>query len=297
MNARAITVGVDGSETARQAVRWAAREASRRGAPLVLVHAFDTMHLRRSAGTEMWIDDVEKKLAAESTAVLDQARADAAEIDSSVAVEADCRWDRADPAVALRAASRDALMVVLGWTGRGALGTALGSVTLAVASHAECPVVVVRGSVSDESRPVLVGVDGGPLSDIALAHAFDAASHHGDPLRALHVWTDADTSRAHLGTMFASPWETMREAEERALAERLAGWRERYPDVEVERVLERADPRKALVEQSGTARLVVVATRGRGGFAGLLLGSTGLALIQHADAPVMLVGPEAAHPA
>lgn len=293
MNPRAITVGVDGSDASRQAVRWAAREAGHRGARLLLVHAFDTAHLRRSAGpglrtdNETWIDDIENKLSVESTAIFDQAVADVAEVDGTVAVET--RWDGADPAVALRAASREALMVVLGWTGRGVLGTVLGSVTLALASHAECPVVVVRGRTlqPDEALPVLVGVDGGPLSNIALAHAFATASHHGDTLLALHVWSDADTP-------FAVPSETMRDTEERVLAERLAGWGERYPDVKVERALERADPRQALVEHSGRARLVVAATRGRGGFAGLLLGSTGLALIQHADSPVMLVGPDAA---
>ena len=85
----------------------------------------------------------------------------------------------------------------------------------------------------------------------------------------------------------------MREAEERALAERLAGWSERYADIAVERIVDRDNPAEALVERSAAASLVVVATRGRSGFAGLLLGSTGLALIQRAGCPVMLVGPEA----
>lgn len=137
-------------------------------------------------------------------------------------------------------------------------------------------------------------MDGGPFSDVALAHAFADASFHGDRLVALHAWTEVDTRRGVGETMFANPWHSVHEAEERALAERLAGWRERYPDVEVQRVVERADPRVALVEHSGRAQLVVVATRGRGGFTGLLLGSTGLALIQHSDCPVMLVGPDAA---
>ncbi|MDN5919161.1 MAG: universal stress protein [Pseudonocardia sp.] len=84
----------------------------------------------------------------------------------------------------------------------------------------------------------------------------------------------------------------MKHVEERALAERLAGWSERYPDVAVERRIEHDEPARALVELSASSSLVVVATRGRGGFAGLLLGSTGLALIQLAECPVMLVGPE-----
>jgi nucleotide-binding universal stress UspA family protein len=209
-------------------------------------------------------------------------------------VEVRTRVDAESPAVALRQASRTAQALVLGVSGRGALGTALGSVTLAAASHAECPVVVVRGDDTDPpDRPVLVGVDGGPLSDTALAHAFDAAAARGSALTALHVWDDNDTQRYHLSHYFElGGWEQMKHREERALAERMAGWSERYPQVGVERRIEYADPPKALVEASHGCTLVVVATRGRGGFAGLLLGSTGLALIQLAACPVMLVGPE-----
>lgn len=289
MTAGKIVAGVDGSEPALDAARWAASEAAGRGADLLLVHAFDVAGLYTDAAVASLLDDVEVAMRDESAEILDRARAAAAEAAPEIAIEV--RRDREAPAPALVTESREALLVAIGSAGRGALGTALGSVSLAVASHAACPVVVVRGAVAQDG-PVVVGVDGGPLSDTALAHAFAAASRHAAPLVAVHVWSDADTQRAHLGTLFtASPWETMHDAEERALAERLAGWSQRYPDVVVTRRIGRADPARALVEASAGARGVVVATRGRGGFTGLLLGSTGLALIQHAETPVMLVGP------
>lgn len=289
MSAGTVVVGVDGSEAALAAVHWGAREAAHRDAALLVVHTFDVAGLYADAAVASLLDDVEAALEKEAGEILAGAQEAAAEAAPGVAVET--RWDRGAPAPVLVADSENALLMVIGSAGRGALGTALGSVTLAVASHAKCPVVVVRGD-ADATGPVVVGVDGGPLSDTALAHAFAAASRYDAPLVAVHVWSDADTERAHLGTLFAtSPWETMRGAEERALAERLAGWSQRYPEVAVERRIGRSEPSRALVEASAGARTVVVATRGRGGFTGLLLGSTGLSLIQHAPVPVTLVGP------
>ncbi|MBP2366401.1 universal stress protein [Pseudonocardia parietis] len=281
----AVVVGVDGSDVALDAVRWAAREAADRHAELTLVYAFDVAGLYADGAVAPLLDDVEEQLRVEGDEVLVAARAAAAEAAPGVASQV--RTDRGAPSMVLIEESRKASLLVLGSAGRGALGTALGSVTLAVAAHAESPVVVVRGTVHD--GPVLVGVDGGPLSDGALAHAFAVASAHGAGLTAFYAWHDGRSPALRA----AGAFDRLRDAEERALAERLAGWSGRYPDVAVERVIERSEPGRALVEHSERSRLVVVATRGRGGFTGLLLGSTGLSLIQRAGCPVMLVGPRA----
>ncbi|WP_232021202.1 MULTISPECIES: universal stress protein [Pseudonocardia] len=282
-----IVVGVDGSDAALDAVRWAAAEAAHRHAELHLLYAFDIAGLYADAAVAPLLDDVEAAVREEARTILDAARSVAAETAPAVPVET--RQDTEAPSSVLHEASRTASLLVLGSSGRGRIGTALGSVTLAVASHAQCPVAVVRGTAR-ESAPVLVGVDGGPLSDAALEHAFEAASAHGAGLVALYAWHDGRSPALRA----AGAFDRLRDAEERALAERLAGWSERYPDVAVERVVERSEPSRALAQRSTGARLVVVATRGRGGFTGLLLGSTGLSLIQHADCPVLLVGPEAA---
>lgn len=287
---RTVVAGVDGSEGSLRAVRWAAAEAARRDAPLLLVYATSIASLYVAPSAAPLFGDVEAKIDQEAERVLAEARAAA---EAAGAGDVRTHADENAPALALRDASRNARLLVLGAAGRGRLGTALGSVTLTVASHAECPVVVVRGE--DRDGPVVVGVDGGPLSGTALAHAFDEAAVRGSGLSAVHVWNDSDVGRAHLAHYFElEPWERTRDVEERALAERLAGWSERYPDVPVERRVEQDDPAASLVAASAGAALVVVATRGRGGFAGLLLGSTGLALAQNADCPVLLVGPESA---
>ncbi|WP_224393016.1 universal stress protein [Pseudonocardia sp. ICBG1293] len=280
-----VVVGVDGSDAALDAVAWAAREAAARHADLLLVQAFDVARLYADAAVAPLLDDVEESIRTEARATLDAARA-AAEA-AAPGVQVTHAEDRRAPSVALVERSHGAELLVLGSAGRGAMGTALGSVTLSVASHAHCPVVVVRGAPAE--GPVLVGVDGGPLSDAALEHAFAVASEHGTGLVALYAWHDGRSPALRA----AGAFDRLRDAEERALAERLAGWSERYPDVAVERVIEREEPGRALARRSGAARLVVVATRGRGGFSGLLLGSTGLALVQRADCPVMLVGPAA----
>ncbi|ALE72561.1 MULTISPECIES: universal stress protein [unclassified Pseudonocardia] len=281
-----VVVGVDGSDSALDAVRWAAREAADRHADLLLVHAFDVAGLYADAAVAPLLDDVEERMRVEAEEILGAARAVATETAPGVTVTA--REDRGAPGAALVEESRTASLLVLGSAGRGAVGSALGSVTLTVASHASCPLVVVRGNTGADG-PVVVGVDGGPLSASALEHAFAAASAHGTGLTALYAWHDGRSPALRA----AGAFDRLRDAEERSLAERLAGWSERYPDVPVERVIERSEPGRALADRSEGARLVVVATRGRGGFTGLLLGSTGLSLIQRAACPVMLVGPSA----
>jgi len=83
-------------------------------------------------------------------------------------------------------------------------------------------------------------------------------------------------------------WDVVAADEWEVLAERLAGWGEKFPDVEVRRLVTRDRPARALVEESGRAQLVVVGSRGRGGLGGMLLGSVSQALLRHAACPVVV---------
>ena len=139
---------------------------------------------------------------------------------------------------------------------------------------------------------MVVGVDGSPTSEPALAMAFEEAAIRGAELVAVHAWVEfaSDTVYASARQFFVD-WDAIENREREMLAERLAGWREKYPDVTVRRVVMGGRPARCLVEQAADAQLLVVGSRGHGGFAGMLLGSTSHALIHHAPCPLLVVRP------
>jgi nucleotide-binding universal stress UspA family protein len=187
-------------------------------------------------------------------------------------------------------ASKDAQMIVVGRRGLGELGWhGLGSVSSGLLHHAHCPVAIVHdpdlaGREIREDAPVLVGIDGSPASEAATALAFDEASRRGVPLVALHAWSDVGVF-----PMLGMDWHVYRDEGDEVLGERLAGWQEIYPDVQVHRRLVCDVPARWLVGESDGAQLVILGRRGRGGFAGLHLGSVSSAVAQSARVPVIVV--------
>ncbi|WP_432845039.1 universal stress protein [Amycolatopsis sp. CA-161197] len=290
-----VVVGVDGSAGAEEAVRWAARLASGRALDLELVHGLQIAAFCYGGGFP-GSDVLFEQLRQEGDGIVAKARELALSVDSALTVRTDVLTDTATPALLDR--SRHVRMIVLGRTGTGGFtGMLVGATAAAVASHAACPVAVVRGRHGDGSVPVdgsvVVGVDGTPNSEAAVAVAFEEAAFRGVGLVAIHAWNDVTYDSVE-GTARLMPQpEVLEPTEKRLLAQRLAGWQEKYPDVEVRREVVRDRPRHALLAESDTAQLVVVGCRGRGGFAGMLLGSTSQALIHHASCPVIVVRPEA----
>ncbi|NUT91962.1 MAG: universal stress protein, partial [Saccharothrix sp.] len=186
--------------------------------------------------------------------------------------------------------SERARLVVLGSRGLGGFtGLVVGSVAVAVAAHGRCPVVVVRGEDRADG-PVVVGVDGSPASEDAVDFAFEAASARGVPLKAVHAWSDFLVDGPY-GSRLTVDWAQVEAAEQRLLAERLAGRAEKYPDVVVQRLVVRDRPVRALLAEAEGAGLLVVGSRGHGGFTGMLLGSTSQALVHHATCPLAVVRP------
>lgn len=291
-----IVVGVDGSPDGNAAMQWAVHEATMRNVALTLVHA--AARLPASSPVLEWSGE---SLPAEVVQQLDanarQVLADAAKLVDDVTRERRLRVNSelsaAGPVASLVELSSKADMVVVGRSGHGALERALlGSVSTGLVHHAHCPVAVIRSDFSPPPQGcVLVGIDGSPASELATAIAFDEASWRGVDLVALHAWTDAEVpdlpSREWAGTTRTS-WTRLRSAAEETLAERLVGWRERYPDVTVQRVVVTNRPAQHLIERSASAQLVVVGSHGRGGFAGMLLGSVGTAVVQAVRAPVIV---------
>jgi nucleotide-binding universal stress UspA family protein len=291
-----IVVGVDRSTSALHAARWAADEAVRRRAPLRLVHAVNTSTPAYAGGLgypQSFFDALEsdgRQLLGEAETAIHQAHP---ELDVAVELQA------VDPVPALIEESGNARLIVLGSRGLGGFsGILVGSTAVALVAHGHCPVAVIRGTKPGEAPPfhgpVVVGVDGSPVSDSALAMAFDEASWRGADLVAVHTWLEfsSDSADAY-ARQFLVDWDAIETRERELLAQRLAGWQEKYPDVTVERVVTRDRPVRGLLERAADAQLLVVGSRGHGGLPGMLLGSTSQALIYHAPCPLLVVRPPA----
>jgi nucleotide-binding universal stress UspA family protein len=192
-------------------------------------------------------------------------------------------------------ASRGAHTLVVGSRGSGGFADlVIGSTTLHVASHAACPVVAVPGPpyVEPPRHGVVVGVDGSELSEAAIGYAFEAASDVGETLTAVHAWYDP----AHAGVDLMMPLgydPAMAAREERlVLAESMAGWQEKFPDVQVVHAVVLGHPVPCLVSRADHARLLVVGSRGRSPVRSLVLGSVSHGVLHHATGPVAVVRPQ-----
>jgi nucleotide-binding universal stress UspA family protein len=284
MRTAAIVVATDGTDSSRAAVDWAAREAQRRHLPLRVVHVYDWdwAEARYDMGNEYF--DVTRSLAeAVSAAAVDHARAVAPEIE----IEGDTVIGRTT--ARLLAESAGAELIVLGSRGRGGFaGLRLGSVSQRVATHALCPVVVVRDDGNPEG-PVAVGVDDSPTADHVLETAFAEASARDRTLVAVRSYLPA--LPLWLADVRADEVDTPEQdqIERDRLEEQLAPWRAKYPEVPVDVVLTHDGAASALVGVSTSAQLVVVGSRSRGVLAGALLGSTGLQLLHHANCAISIV--------
>ncbi|OBH82155.1 universal stress protein [Mycobacterium sp. E2989] len=286
----AILVGVDGSAAALRAVRWAARTAVLRDAPLALVHVVDApspewFQVTALAGFSDWQETRARECIAAAVRAAGESEAGPPQIDSQVLYSATIPT--------LIALSKAVAMVVVGYRGHGGflVRSVLGSVSSGLVYHAHCAVAVIHdedalvGSIT--RAPVLVGIDGSTASEAATAIAFAEASRRGVGLMAFHAWADPRVY-ALKGAYQDAKWDARLSEEEETLAERLAGWHERYPQVAVHRRIEIGEPARWLLEAAERAQLMVVGSHGRGGFPGMLLGSVGATVVNKAKVPVIV---------
>lgn len=282
-----IVVGVDDSSSAKAAVQWAARDAELRNIPLTLVHAISPgiatwLDVPLPPGLARWHEDHGHRLIDDALKII----AEACQRGGPAAVHSELLESAAVPA--LIELSKDAEMVVTGNRGSGTWASRpLGSVSAGLIRHAHCPIAIIRdeGALMGHpaQAPVLVGVDGSPASELATAIAFDEASRRNVELVALHTWSDADVSEWP-----GIDWPATQSMAEQVLAERLAGWQEQYPDVCVRRIIAHDQPARRLVEWSRDAQLVVVGSRGRGGYAGMTVGSVSETVAQLTQMPLIV---------
>ncbi|QLY28559.1 universal stress protein [Nocardia huaxiensis] len=288
-----IVAATDGSEISSQAVAWAAVEAQSVGSPLHIVTACvipgfgDPVTAVRAAELA--------ELRASSARVLAEARriAENATPGADLAITTEFVLDPITPTLIDR--SRHARMIVVGNRGRGAVRRAvLGSVSTALSRHAHCPVAVVHGVTPDEpvsaTAPVVVGVDGSANCLPAVEAAFDAAARRKVPVLAVHA--GHDTSGFDLEVR---GWESVRRGEDERLVAILSDFVDRYPQVQVQRIIVCDTPVRALLRHAEQAQLLVVGSHGRGGFAAGVLGSVSTALLHYAPCPVLVVRKDSRH--
>ncbi|WP_084959940.1 universal stress protein [Thermoactinospora rubra] len=274
-----IVVGVDGSRAALDAVAWAAREAALRGRKLLVAHAMpgwarDATDTDRLAGVARWMREGAEVVL---TAGVDRARREA----PSLVVERALLGD--DPRTALLKLAPEAELLVVGSHGMGGFsGLLLGSVAQGVAGHAQCDVVVVRALSRSPREEIVVGVDGSPAGEPVLAFAFAEAELRKARLHAVHAWTWHEAT----SVLHASSGE---DDEKRLLGEVLAGWRERYPDVEVITEVIHGHAVEVLRDASEGADLLVVGSHGHGQVTGLIMGSVSQAMLHHARCPLAVI--------
>lgn len=279
-----VVVGVDGSDPSQQALRWAAAEANLRGSRLRVVTAYRPPWPAEeiAAGTDL---DAAALARAEDLVAEMVAQARQAAPDTVVSGLAVC----GAPVPVLNDAGTNGALIVVGSRGHGGFsGLLLGATGLQLATHAASPVVVVRGRTESGAGPVVVGVDGSAGSDMAAGVAFHEAAMRGCTLALVRAYR---VPTPHWGQRIEPvdlDGERLRLAELAALRACVEPWREKFPQVPVDEVVTHGDAASVLTAMSTAADLVVVGTRGHGGFAGLLLGSVGQKLLHHAHCPVLI---------
>lgn len=285
MKQGAVVVGVDGSAGSGAALEWAVGYAQQRRRPLLIVNGAGDP---RKSSSFVGVDDARQELRMEARRVTDQALGVAHRMAPDLDVEVTAPLH--DARQALLDLAEKASILVVGTRGLGPVkALLLGSVSTALAAHADCPVAVVRPAERDQDgrSAVVVGADGTEASTAALELAFELASTERRRLVVVHSWSTNDTF-----VDLASYQQRVDAIEEhtRMLAESLAGYQEKYPDVSVESMLPDGSPLDALVELSETAAVVVVGSRGRTGLHALG-GSVSRAVVEHAHCTVVVARP------
>ncbi len=294
MAGRQVVVGYDGSPSSRLALTWGMRAAQARRLPVLIAHAGYTP-TAAIAGFVTSVDPNPEALRRADEEMLAEAAVEAHRQAADVEVRT-----RAVPGPAvpvLLELMADAELGVVGHRGVGRFAELLvGSTSLQLASHGTCPLVVVRSADDVEPGPqagrVVVGLDGSAGAAAAAGFAFQEARLRGCGLTAVHAWDSPALDVYDGGPELVERLAAEQESHAREwLADWSSDWARTYPDVDVRRRLDRDDAARALVGASAGAALLVVGSRGLGGFRALVLGSVSHAVLHHAHSAVAVVHP------
>jgi nucleotide-binding universal stress UspA family protein len=285
MSAKSIVAATDGSTQSLRAVDWAAREAALRGAPLRIVSAAELLPRMMESHDRPDIETVTDVLVQERDVALTAAAERAAKVSPNLLIDTDHLAGA--PAVAVTEAGSGALMLVVGSRGSGAFtALLLGSVSRYAATHASCPVVVVRDEVAASHPQIAVGIGDPDSSAAALTFAFEEAALRQATLLVVHAWT-----RPQAG--MEKPYWALSDASAHAMEDKLAqrlnvlidDWRAKYPDVEVSQDILFGHPGRALAGLSARADLVVIGRHAAHHGPGAVIH----AVLSHAHGPIVTV--------
>lgn len=286
----AVVVGIGNSDRDAETLAWAGNSAERSGSPLHILHAHDLSAEMAAidpvAGNAISLGP-DGDLGNEG--LLHDTLTAARERWPGVSITGSQPYVR--PEQALIDASATARLVVVGAARVSALQRlGLGRPSLAAAMHAKCPVVIVpQGSRADADGAIVVAIDGSAHSAAAAERAFWIADLRKAPLTALTTWNVEVVDGLVVTTPGTDAWNAT-EAKFRAIVDKVVDpLRANHPEVDFTIDIVRSNPAKALAERSADAGLIVMGTRGRGGFSGMLLGSVSQQVLETASCPVMLV--------
>ena len=285
-----VVVGTDASPTASHAVEWAARAALERGKTLLIVSVIPEYPLpKRSSIFNALGKDTDFLERVQERGSLKLAAEELRVRTAHPELPIEKHLVRGQASYVLARATRDADLVVVGARGHSAplRVRALGGVSDAVATHAHGLVAVVPEEAGTPHGPIVVGVDDAPEAIEALHVAFTEAERRGVPLEAIHAWEPAPTltDPTFLTSILIAD---VHESLEALTDDLLRPFMAEHPDVEVRRRIEMGHPASVLIAASHDASVLVVGSRGRGGFAGLLLGSTSREVLRGAFCPVLV---------
>ncbi len=280
-----VMVGVDGSAGSDKAVAWAAAYAVAHRRPLTIVHGAGTPVVTDFV---IDLDEARKQLRIAGRQITDHALGVAQK--AGPGLDIDVHMELREPRTLLAEGAEGAHLLVLGSRGRGAvLSLFLGSVSVALAATAPCPVAVVRPTADDSATgPVVVGIDGTADSSAALTFAFELASVQHRPLEVVHAAGEAwlfpapDAAGASSVQEVSADWQLL-------LAESVAGYAEKFPDVTFSSTVRQGSAAGVLVLASEHASTVVVGARGRSALTKRLLGSVSRSVVEHAHCTVTVV--------
>ena len=291
-----IVVGVDGSDESRLALQWTVQEARTRRARVRAVHVWhfppDYVWYYPPHPPDVAVkppyrdrDELEK----EAMKLLDQAVTEA--VGSGVDIVQEV--DEGLPADRLVRAAATAELLVVGSRGRGGFRSLLlGSVSQQCAHHTPCPLVIVRGVVHEpgtDSNTIVVGVDGSPDGEAALRWALEEADRRGGRVLAVHAWSLPNGYELAPYSALTVHRDKLEAGARTLLHDAVQCGRVRHPGVECAELTAEGPAARLLLETAKGAPLLVVGSRGRGGFAGLLLGSVSHQCAHHAPCPVAIV--------